>query len=48
MTMLENGGGAAAVAAPEGLIKETTTQGFMKDVIEESKRQPVLIDFWAP
>jgi putative thioredoxin len=48
MTMLDNGGGAAAVTAPEGLIKETTTQGFMKDVIEESKRQPVLIDFWAP
>ena len=48
MTMLENGGRVAAAAAPEGLIKETTTQGFMKDVIEESKRQPVLIDFWAP
>ena len=48
MTMLDNGGGVAAAAAPEGLIKETTTQGFMKDVIEESKRQPVLIDFWAP
>ncbi len=48
MTMLESGGEAAAAAAPEGLIKETTTQGFMKDVIEESKRQPVLIDFWAP
>jgi putative thioredoxin len=47
MTMLDNVGGAAA-AAPEGLIKETSTQGFMKDVIEESKRQPVLIDFWAP
>ena len=47
MTMLQDSGGAAA-AAPEGLIKETTTQGFMKDVIEESKRQPVLIDFWAP
>jgi putative thioredoxin len=46
MTMLENAGGAAA--APEGLIKETTTQSFMKDVVEESKRQPVLIDFWAP
>jgi putative thioredoxin len=46
--MLDNGGGMAAAAAPEGLIKETTTQGFMKDVIEESKRQPVLIDFWAP
>src|SRR6188472_3354287 len=47
MTMLENAGGAAA-AAPEGFIKETTTQSFMKDVVEESKRQPVLIDFWAP
>src|SRR6476660_8395299 len=47
MTILENSAGVAA-AAPEGLIKETTTQGFMKDVIEESKRQPVLIDFWAP
>jgi putative thioredoxin len=45
--MLQNGGTAVA-AAPEGLIKETTTQAFVKDVIEESKRQPVLIDFWAP
>src|ERR1051325_9359814 len=47
MAMLENVGGGAP-AAPEGLIKEATTQSFMKDVIEESKRQPVLIDFWAP
>src|SRR5262245_26025027 len=39
-------GGAAPQAAPD-LIKETTTQTFVKDVIEESKRQPVLIDFWA-
>jgi putative thioredoxin len=46
--MLQTGAAPAATAAPEGLIKETTTQGFMKDVIEESKRQPVLIDFWAP
>jgi putative thioredoxin len=38
----------AAPPAPDGLIKETTTQSFVKDVIEESKRQPVLIDFWAP
>ena len=45
MTMLESG---AAAPAADGLIKETTTQAFMKDVIEESKRQPVLIDFWAP
>ena len=47
MMMLDSVAGAAT-AAPEGLIKETTTQGFMKDVIEESKRQPVLIEFWAP
>jgi len=45
--MLQSGGTTMA-AAPEGLIKETTTQAFVKDVIEESKRQPVLIDFWAP
>jgi putative thioredoxin len=40
-------GGAAREAVPD-LIKETTTQTFVKDVIEESRRQPVLIDFWAP
>ena len=48
MTMLQSGGPAAAAAAPDGLIKEVSTQTFVKDVIEESKRQPVLIDFWAP
>ena len=32
----------------DALVKETTTQTFMNDVIEESKRQPVLVDFWAP
>lgn len=37
------GGGTAG-----GLIKDTTTQAFMVDVIEESQRQPVLVDFWAP
>src|SRR4030095_13984955 len=45
LLMLQNG--EAAVAA-DGPIKDTTTQTFLKDVIEESKRQPVLIDFWAP
>src|SRR3979411_1773853 len=48
MTMLQNLGSAPAPASADGLIKETTTQAFVKDVIEESKRQPVLIDFWAP
>src|ERR1700761_1186270 len=47
VTIMEQGNGAAPQAAPD-LIKETTTQTFVKDVIEESKRQPVLIDFWAP
>jgi putative thioredoxin len=46
VTILEQGSGPAQ-AAPD-LIKETTTQAFVKDVVEESKRQPVLIDFWAP
>ena len=40
-------GETATPAAAEGLIKDTTTQTFVKDVIEESKRQPVLVDFWA-
>ena len=35
-------------AAADGVVKDTTTQDFMQDVIEESKRQPVLVDFWAP
>jgi putative thioredoxin len=37
-----------AAAPADGLVKDTTTQAFMKDVIEESRRQPVLVDFWAP
>jgi putative thioredoxin len=40
--------GMAAAAAADNLVVETTTQGFMKDVIEASKTQPVLVDFWAP
>ena len=46
MTIIEQGSGPAPQPVPD-LIKETTTQTFVKDVIEESKRQPVLIDFWA-
>ncbi len=43
--MLQN---SAAVATTDTVIKDTTTQAFVKDVIEESRRQPVLVDFWAP
>src|SRR6202521_6171053 len=38
---------AGAITA-DAVVKDTTTQAFVKDVIEESKRQPVLVDFWAP
>ena len=38
----------AQTTAADALVKDTTTQAFVKDVIEESKRQPVLVDFWAP
>src|SRR5271166_2118046 len=42
MTML-----SGETAANSAIAKDTTTQTFVKDVIEESKRQPVLVDFWA-
>jgi putative thioredoxin len=38
----------AGTATADAVVKDTTTQTFVKDVIEESKRQPVLVDFWAP
>jgi putative thioredoxin len=38
----------AGTATADAVIKDTTTQTFVKDVIEDSKRQPVLVDFWAP
>jgi putative thioredoxin len=34
--------------AGDDLIKDTTTQTFAKDVIEASRKVPVLVDFWAP
>lgn len=42
--MLVNGD----AAEQPGLIKDTSTQGFRQDVIAESMKQPVLVDFWAP
>ncbi len=39
---------AATGALPDGLIKDTTTAAFRQDVVAESMKQPVLVDFWAP
>jgi putative thioredoxin len=32
----------------DDLVVDTTTQTFAKDVLEESRTRPVLVDFWAP
>ena len=40
--------GANGATPPAGLIKDTTTADFGRDVIEESRTVPVLVDFWAP
>ena len=42
--------GPAAASPGNGadLVKDTTTQAFAADVIDESRHQPVLVDFWAP
>ncbi len=48
MSMTGDGAAPAQNGSAAGLVKETTTQAFAKDVIEESTRQPVLVDFWAP
>ncbi len=41
-------GDPTAASAGDDLVIDTTTQTFAKDVIEESRRRPVLVDFWAP
>ena len=34
--------------ATDALVKDATTNSFRQDVIAESMKQPVLVDFWAP
>ena len=41
-------GKSGAAATDGGLIKEATDASFMADVVEASRHQPVLVDFWAP
>lgn len=40
--------GGADAAGAAAAIKDVTTASFAADVIQESRRQPVLVDFWAP
>ncbi len=46
---MANGDGAAArQLATASAVKDVTTASFRTDVIAESARRPVLVDFWAP
>ena len=50
MSMIIGGqpAGQGAAAPLTDLIKESNTQNFMRDVIDPSRQQPVIVDFWAP
>ena len=46
--MLGADGGNGAAPAGADLIRNGTDASFMADVIEASRTQPVIVDFWAP
>ena len=39
---------AETLKPSDDLVKDTTTADFRQDVVAESMKQPVLVDFWAP
>jgi putative thioredoxin len=40
--------GNTAAKPNDGLISDTTMEGFKADVLEASQTVPILVDFWAP
>ena len=46
--ILDPSGPADTGNGADNAVIDTTTQSFVADVLEESKRRPVLVDFWAP
>lgn len=49
--MLDNLIGMGPKGGPngnDGIVKDSNTAGFLADVIEASKKVPVIVDFWAP
>jgi putative thioredoxin len=47
MSLIGEAGVAGGGAGPDDLIKEGADATFAKDVIEASREQPVIVDFWA-
>ena len=48
MNMLIGGQTAENAVAAGDLIKDSDTKRFAQDVIETSRKVPVIVDFWAP
>jgi len=44
----QDGANGTASSAGDDVVIDVTTRSFMKDVVEESRKRPVLVDFWAP
>jgi len=40
--------GLGTATAPDDIVKDSSDQAFMQDVVEPSREVPVIVDFWAP